>query len=223
MPSKPKGAPARPRSAPSPVPGWVWPVSVLSAGAAIGLVALAASRQKGPALPAGRPSPFLDPIAADALDIEAAARMIASENPRGSEALKREQLYTQIAQAKRHRQSVYERITGGAHYGPQNDVRPVSTDQSATPLDRELARKVLGGSEPAAQFPLARKFFEPAVQNMAFAVGERARGKQKAGEKLTPQETRLLGYRKDADTVRKEWRAEGARPLGTLEGVEFWT
>lgn len=221
MPSKPKGAPARPR-APS-VPGWVWPVSVLSAGAAIGLVALAATRQKGPALATGRPSPYLDPVAADALDIEAAARMLASENPRGSEALKREQLYTQIAQAKRHRQSVYERITGGAHYGPQNDVRPVSTDQLATPLDRELARKVLSGSAPAAQFPLARKFFEPAVQNMAFAVGERARKKQKAGEKLTPQETRLLGYRKDADTVRKEWRAEGARPLGTLEGVEFWT
>lgn len=149
--------------------------------------------------------------------------MVASENPRGSEALKREQLYTQIAQAKRHRQSVYERITGGAHYGPQNDVRPVSTDQSATPLDRELARKVLSGSAPAAQFPLARKFFEPAVQNAAFAVAERARRKQKAGEKLTPQETRLLGYRKDADGIRKSWSSEGARLLGTLEGVEFWT
>lgn len=222
MRSKPKGAPARVRSAPSAVPGWVWPVSLLSAGATIGLVALAATR-KNPALPTGRPSPYLDPVSADALDIEATARMVASENPRGSEALKREQIYTQVAQAKRHRESVYERITAGAHYGPQNDVRPVSTDQSATPLDRELARQVLSGSAPAAQFPLARKFFEPAVQNMAFAVAERARKKQKAGEKLTPQESRLLGYRKDADAIRKSWSGEGARLLGTLEGVEFWT
>ena len=50
---------------------------------------------------ATRPAqPLLDPVVYDRLDIEAAARMVASENPRGSDALKREQIYTQIKVAK---------------------------------------------------------------------------------------------------------------------------
>lgn len=205
------------------IPGWVWPASLLGLGAIGTLLVLASRQRPAPALPTSRPSPYLDPVAADALDLEAAARMLASENPRGSEALKREELYTQLAQAKRHRQSLYFRITGGADFGPQNDVRPVSTERRATALDYALARTVLGGAAPPAQFPSARKFFEPAVQNAAFAVAERARKKHQAGQALTAEESRLLGYRKDADAIRRSWSSEGAKLVGTLEGVEFWT
>lgn len=149
--------------------------------------------------------------------------MFASENPRGSEQLKIEQLQTQLRQAKRYRQSLYQRITQGADYGPQDKRRPVSTDQRATELDRALVRRVLAGTAPPSRFASATKFFEPAVQNAAFALAQQARQKQASGQALTDRERRLLGYERDADAVRAKWRAEGDKPVGTLEGVEFWT
>lgn len=149
--------------------------------------------------------------------------MIASENPRGSEQLKIEQLHTQLRQAKRSRQSLYQRITAGADFGPQDKRRPVSTDQRATELDRALVRRVLAGTAPQPRFLSATKFFEPAVQNAAFALAEQARRKQSSGGSLTDRERRLLGYERDADAVRATWRADGDTAVGTLEGVEFWT
>lgn len=201
--------------------GWLLPT--IAGGVAVAAVFAVIASRRSPGLPPSPPSNLLDKRTFDELDVEAGARMLASENPRGSEALKREQLYTQIAQAKRHKQSLYDRITAGADYGPQNRRRPVSTDNRATDLDRQLVRRVLEGQAPGPTLPTARKFFEPAVQNMAFAVAQGARAKQKRGEALTAQEQRLLGYEQDADGIRRDWKSEGAKPLGTIEGVEFWT
>ena len=217
----PRGAPVR--NPPPEKTSWVLPVLTLGSTVGVSLVLAFLSRSKNAPEPApGQRSPLLDPVVYDRLDIEAAARMVASENPRGSDALKREQIYTQIKSRKKG-QSLYDRITGGADFGPQNKRRPVSTDRAPNALDYELAAAVLSGKAPAARFPSARKFFEPAQQNAAFAIAERARGKRARGETLTPQEERLLGYEKDADGIRKEWSADGDKALGTLEGVEFWT
>jgi hypothetical protein len=71
--------------------------------------------------------------------------------------------------------------------------------------------------------PGARKFFEPAQQDRAFTVAERARQKQAAGQPLSKNEQRLLGYRRTADGVRQEWLAEGARFVGRIDGFEFFS
>ncbi|MFO0578945.1 MAG: hypothetical protein U1A78_33495 [Polyangia bacterium] len=160
-------------------------------------------------------------------DVEAAARMLASENPRGSRALHIEQIHTQL-RARKAGQSLFDRITAGSGWGPQGarvqggGIRPVSTEEPATPAFRQLAREVLDGLHSSV-LPGARKFFEPAQQDRALAVAERARKKQAAGQELTTQEKRLLGYRRSAQEVRKQWLADGARHVGTIESIEFYT
>jgi hypothetical protein len=160
-------------------------------------------------------------------DVEAAARMLASENPRGSQALHIEQVHTQL-RARRPGQALFDRITAGSGWGlqgaraPGGGVRPVSTAAPATPAFRRLVREVMEGLHPST-LPGARKFFEPAQQDRALALAERARKKQAGGLSLTPQETRLLGYRRSAEEVRRRWLADGAHFVGALEGIEFFT
>lgn len=158
---------------------------------------------------------------ADGHDVEAIARMLASENPKGSKLLWVEQVWTQLRSRRRH-QTVFDRITGGIGFGPQGGKRPVATDEPAGELHRVVARLVLlGGLLP--QWTEARKFFEPAQQDLAFAVATRARSKQAQGLPLTHQEQRLLGYERDATGIRQKWSKEGSRRLGSIDGVEFWT
>lgn len=154
-------------------------------------------------------------------DIEAAARMLASENPRGSRALHIEQVWTQLRACKAG-QSLYDRITGGSGWGPQGELRPVATTEPATPALRQLAGEVLGGMHPSGLLG-ARRFFEPAVQDRAFALGEAARKKRAAGQPLSKQETRLLGYRRTAEQVRRKWISEGHKFIGLIEGIEFYS
>lgn len=160
-------------------------------------------------------------------DVEAAARMLASENPRASRQLQIEQIHTQLRSRKRG-QSLFDRITAGSGFGPQGErqypgkVRPVATEEKATDEQRKLAREVLGGVHPSL-FAGARRFFEPDQQDKAFAIGERARAKRSAGQPLTKQEQRLIKYKKNANDKRKEWLSEGLKFIGVLEGVEFYT
>jgi hypothetical protein len=160
-------------------------------------------------------------------DVEAAARMLASENPRGSRALHIEQVHTQL-RARTPGQSLFDRITAGSGWGPQGvrapggGVRPVSTAEPATPAFRQLVREVLEGMHPSTLLG-ARTFFEPVQQDRALAIAERARQKKASRLPLTPQETRLLGYRRSADEVRMRWLADGARYVGTVDGIEFFT
>lgn len=163
----------------------------------------------------------------DDFDVEAAARMLASENPSGALELHTEQVYTQVRRALRRGVSLHEQITAGLGYGGQGEgsggkKRPVATERPATPAFRERARQILSG-EYASRLAGATKFFEPRQQNLAFAIAEAARRKKAAGLPLLPQEERLLKYKRDAEEVRARWRKDGARPLGEVGGVEFWS
>ena len=161
-------------------------------------------------------------------DVEALARMFASENPRASKQLHIEQAWTQI-RSRRRGQSVFDRITGGAGFGTQEErdpkkgaLRPVSTALPATDAFRELAREILAGVVESAM-PGARTFFDPDQQDKAFAVGKRAREKRARGETLTKQEARLIHYVSDAADIRRRWLKEGHRFVDSLDGVEFYT
>ena len=137
-------------------------------------------------------------------DVEAAARMLASENPRGSEQLHIEQIWTQL-RSRRHGQSLYQRITAGSGYGQQGDrkapggKRPVATVEPATNRFRLLAESVLRG-ERSSTLLGARKYFEPEQQDRAFAKAEAARKILAAGGVLTKAQQRLIGYKMDDDT-----------------------
>ena len=160
-------------------------------------------------------------------DVEAAARMLASENARGSQALHIELVHAEL-RARKPGQALFDRITAGSGWGPQGErqpggrVRPVSTQEPATPALRQLAREVLEGLHPST-LPMARKFFEPTQQDRALAVGVRARQKKAAGLPLSKQEKRLIGYYHSAQEQRKRWLSEGATFVGAVDGVEFYT
>ncbi len=160
------------------------------------------------------------------LDVEAAARMLASENPRGSEELHVEQIWTQL-RSKRKGQTLFDRVTNGSGWGEQGDrrpgrgVRPVSTDQPATEKFREFAILVLLGKRQS-RLRNARKFFEPAVQDVVYKIAERARQKQRLAQPLDKREKRLLNYRKTAADVRREW-LKTSLFLDSIDGVEFYT
>lgn len=162
----------------------------------------------------------------DDLDVEAAARMLASENPGGSPELHTEQIHTQVRGALRRGISLHQQITAGLGYGGQGEGsggkrRPVATEKPVTPALRERARRILRG-EYVSRMAGATRFFEPLVQDRAFALAESARRKKAAGLPLLPKEDRLLKYKRDAEEVRARWRREGAQQLGSVEGVEFW-
>ena len=158
-------------------------------------------------------------------DVEAAARMLASENGAGSPQLWTELIGTQI-HARKPGQTLYARITAGSGYGPQGErswpgqTRPVATEQEALPVHWLWAREVLAGLH-RPQFAQAVAFFEPAQQDRAFAIAQRARAKRTQGVTLTKQEQRLLGYSKSAAAVRADWQ-KSLRHVGTIDGVEFY-
>ena len=181
-----------------------------------------------PAFPAAVPGATEAPSSADpeTMDVEAGARMIASENPRGSRRLHIEQLWTQIRSATPG-QSLAARITAGSGWGPQGArqppgrTRPVASGGTPNDSQRQLVREVLQGLEPST-LPEARKFFEPAVQDKAFAIAERARAKKARGQALSSADQMLVGYKRNAEGVLAKW-SKGGRVVGTVDGVEFWT
>lgn len=158
-------------------------------------------------------------------DVEAAARMLASENGNGSRALWTELLGSQL-HARKPGESLYERITAGSGFGPQGEktwpgkLRPVSTEQSAMPIHRSFALEVLAGLH-TPRFPSAIAFFEPAQQDKVLRIAVRAREKRQQGLPLTAQEERLRHYKKGADDVRADWK-QTMRIAGTIDGVEFY-
>lgn len=161
------------------------------------------------------------------LDIEAAARMIQSENASASDRVKVEQIWTQIRSAKRS-QTLYDRITGGHGWGIQNGKkgtsRPVSTDKPATDASRALAARVLNGELPST-VPGSRKFFEPEEQDKVIRQIERAKQALAAGKPISPNDQRLMAakYQKTAEEVREGWRADGTELIASIEGIEFWS
>ena len=156
-------------------------------------------------------------------DIEAAARLIASENPSASDQVKIEQIWTQIRSTKRG-QTLFQRITAGKGYGNQGGSRPVATTHAASPADRELAARVLRG-ELQSSLPGARKFFDPAEQDKVFRQVQRAKADVAAGRAISERDQKLIaaGYKRDAQGVRDKWSSEGSHLVGAVPPVEFWT
>jgi murein DD-endopeptidase MepM/ murein hydrolase activator NlpD len=158
-------------------------------------------------------------------DLEAAARMLASEKGDGSRELWTEMIWSQI-HARKPGETLYERITAGSGYGPQGKAkwpgkkRPVATDQSALPVHLSFAEEVLGGLHPA-RFAGATAFFEPEEQDKALRVATRARQKAKQGLPLTAQESRLRHYQQSAEEIRADWQ-KTMRMVGTIAGMEFY-
>lgn len=216
--------------------GWGVAIGVgVLGGAALAFLALRGGVSRALAPNGDEPNPLATPptriVPAErpfsTLDVEAAARMLASENPRGSEQLHVEQIWTQL-RSKRRNQTLFDRITNGSGWGEQGDrrpggggVRPVSTEQPATPKFRDLAVLVLLGKK-TSRLPGAKKFFEPAVQDAVFKIAEAARQKLRLGQKLDKREKRLINYRKTAADVRRDWLKKSLF-LDTIEGVEFYT
>ena len=112
------------------------------------------------------------------------------KNARGSKALHIELIHAEL-RARRPGQDLFDRLTAGSGWGRQGErtpgggVRPVSTEEPATPALRQLAREVLVGLHPSTM-PAARKFFEPAQQDRALAVG-RAGSAEAGGRNATEQ------------------------------------
>ena len=193
-------------------------------------VAVALSRRVAEkALPPLRPSVPNEsppsPLDVSDEDVEAAARMLASENGLGSPQLWTELIGSQL-HARKAGETLYERITAGSGYGRQGErswpgrTRPVSTEEEALPIHRSWAREVLSGLH-TPRFGSAVAFFEPAQQDRAYAIAQRARVKQAQGLPLTEQEKRLSHYRKTAAEVRADWQ-KTMRSVGTIDGVEFY-
>jgi hypothetical protein len=179
----------------------------------IGAMALVAG------LLSGKRSPRVA-LSGSAADEEAIARMLASENERGSERLWAELIWSQLRSLGTA--SIWQRITAGQGYGPQGGARPVSSDKPATTATRAYAARFLADLPPSS-LPGARRFFEPLQQDRAFAIAESARRKLASGQPLTRQEQRLRLYKSDANDIRRRWASKGHRYIGTVEGVEFWT
>lgn len=179
----------------------------------IGAMALVAG------LLSGKRSPRVA-LSGSAADEEAIARMLASENERGSEQLWAELIWSQLRSLGTA--SIWQRITAGQGYGPQGGARPVSSDKPATTATRAYAARFLADLPPSS-LPGARRFFEPLQQDRAFAIAEEARRKLASGQPLTRQEQRLRLYKSDANDIRRRWASKGHRYIGTVEGVEFWT
>ena len=205
---------------------WMLAASVVGGGVIVALAALSRAGAASLPSPQGSAPPRHQGEPYSALDVEAAARMLASENPRGSDRLHIEQIWTQI-RSRKPGQSLFDRITAGSGWGeqgkrtPPGRVRPVATTEPASNRFRTLAHSVLRGERPST-LPGARKFFEPEQQDRAFAAAEAARKKRAAGGVLTVKETRLLGYHRDANQVRAEW-SKSSRYVGTIDRVEFFT
>lgn len=160
-------------------------------------------------------------------DVEAAARMIASEKPRGSLQLQVELVFTQL-RARRPGESLFDRITAGSGWGKQGfrqapgGDRPVATEEPANDAQRRIARDILDGVHQS-RFVGARRFFEPEQQDKAVIIGNRAREKRARGEPLTAQEQRLIKYHKTAEQNRRDWLTGGSKYIDELEGIEFFS
>lgn len=156
-------------------------------------------------------------------DAEAAARMIASEDPSAPEQAHVEQVWTQL-RSQRKTASLYDRITAGQGYGPQKSPRPVASHTKPSAAQLELAWDVLRGKKPSV-LPGARRFFNPSEEDKVYAQVTKGRADAAAGKPISPRTAELiaLGYHRTAEQVREHWSSKHLKKVGTVGPVEFWT
>jgi hypothetical protein len=180
----------------------------------IGAMALVAG------LLSGKRSPRVA-LSDSAADEEAIARMLASENERGSERLWAELIWSQLRSLGSA--SIWQHITAGQGYGPQGGARPVSSDKPATAATRAYAARFLAELatvEPARSAALLSSHSSKIGPS---PLPSQARRKLASGQPLTRQEQRLRSTSPTPTTSGGAGPAKGHRYVGTVEGVEFWT
>lgn len=103
-------------------------------------------------------------------DVEALARMLASEDPTQPDNVQQALAWTAVNMANRKGKTVYELLAPDGKYGPQSG-RYASTANSATDRFRNVARSVLDGSvtDPT---PGAIQFDHPATQDWLYEHGK---------------------------------------------------
>lgn len=155
------------------------------------------------ALEPGEPPPSPAPRVFISDEIEALARVIASEagSKRYSDDERRAIGWTVRNRARRRKTTIARMVCQPC--GPCCRGRPFASSQPATDDTRRLAREILAA--PVEQDPTggARAFFEPAVQDRLVAE-------------------RRPGYRFDSATLRAKWMREGQHYLSTVGAFEFW-
>lgn len=178
------------------------------------------------ALPPAEP-PESSGIALDDREIEALARVIASEAGRGTSAEQRSIGWT-----------VRNRFRGGSIYDgkgksggeyPWREQRgsnpPFASSKDATDATRALAREILAADQAQDPTGGATAFFEPALQDALAKAGALARAGETGarvidGIKLSDI-ARFKAYKKSADDVRMGWRP-GSALYATAGRFEFW-
>lgn len=160
-------------------------------------------------------------ISMDDKEIEALARIIASEAGSGTPA---EQ--TAIAWTARNR------FRGKSIYATQYPWRsqkgsdpPFSSAQPAKDAHRDLARKVLAADQSEDPTGGATSFFEPRMQDAFAKAGALARAGETGdrvidGVKLSDI-TRFKNYKKDAAAIRASW-SPGSALYARAGRFEFW-
>lgn len=167
-----------------------------------------------PTIPSASPS-------ADAKEIEALARTIASEAGSGT-----------LAEQKAIGWTVRNRFRGKSIYATQYPWRaqkggdpPFSSARPANDAHLRLAREILAADQSQDPTGGATSFFEPKMQDLFAKAGEMARNGETGdrvidGVKLTDI-TRFKFYRKNADQIREKWYKSNT--IYAIAGrFEFW-
>lgn len=172
------------------------------------------------AVPAGTPLPA--PLAKlDPKEVEALARVIASEAGSGSPIEMRAIAWTVRNRAKG--KSLYSIFYPWRAQSGSNP--PASSARPATMATGAIAEQVLSLPQSADPTGGATSFFEPKMQDIFFKAGELARSGEKGdrvidGVKLTDI-TRFKNYRKNAQQIRESW-SKGSTLYATAGRFEFW-
>lgn len=208
------------------------PILFIGAGTAALIAAIAATESDvEPAAPVSMPddapqTPFIPSAepSADANEVEALARVIASEAGSGSRGEQVAIAWTERNRARAKGKSLYD--TFYPWRSQKGGDPPASSARAATDGTRSIAKDVL--SQPQSKDPTggATSFFEPKMQDIFYAAGVMARdGKVGdaviSGVKLTDI-TRFKNYKRDAAGIRQKWESEGSVLCATAGRFEFY-
>lgn len=207
----------------------ILPILLISGGAAAIVAVIATSFSDGePVAPVPLPEDFYtmptpSPITLDPNEIEALARVIASEAGSGTPAEQRAIAWTVRNHFRAKKKSIYSVEYPWRSQNGSNP--PFSSARAANDSHRALAKQIL--SAPQEQDPTggATSFFEPKMQDVFFKAGEMARAGQTGdrvidGVKITDI-TRFKNYRKNAQQIREKW-GNGSALYATAGRFEFW-
>lgn len=201
----------------------IFPLLLIGAGTTALIALVLSTRSEEPAPPVDMVGPPAggSGIPLDEREVEALARVIASEAGSGTRS---EQLG--IAW------SVRNRFRGKSIYAVEHPWRsqkgsdpPFSSARPAKPEHYELARQVLAADQSQDPTGGATSFFEHRMQDIFAKAGEMARRGETGdrvidGVKLTDI-TRFKNYRFDADAIRKRW-SPSSSVFAVAGRFEFW-